>query len=226
MALLLPPLARRERRRAPLDLARERQRGAAHLVERPAPLDAHVDVHAARARRLRPADEAEVVERRAHDAARPRGSAATRRPAPDRDRRAARRDDRDRRRAPDAGAARGRRGWPSTTSAAASRGTTSSAVRPDGKLQRDDLDPRRPRLGRALLDRRTRRRCRSGSARARSAGRPRRAARRRRPRGSSARDRAWCTRPGETAPLRGSRSRPRARRPSGSPAQPASAWVS
>ena len=68
MALLLPPLARRERRRAPLDLARERQRGAAHLVERPAPLDAHVDVHAARAGRLRPADEPEVVERRAHDA--------------------------------------------------------------------------------------------------------------------------------------------------------------
>jgi hypothetical protein len=36
-------------------------------------------------------------------------------------------------------------------SAAASRGTTSSAVRPDGKLIVDDLDPRRPRSRRALL---------------------------------------------------------------------------
>ena len=77
VALFLPPLARRQRRRAPLDLARERQRGAAHLGERPAPLDAHVDVHAARARRLRPADETEVVERRAARPARPRGSAPT-----------------------------------------------------------------------------------------------------------------------------------------------------
>ena len=114
MALFLPPLARRQRRRAALDFARERERGAAHLGERPAPLDAHVDVHAARARRLRPADQAEVVERRAAPRARPRAPASRRRRAPDRDRRAARRDDRDRRRAPGADAARGRPGWPST----------------------------------------------------------------------------------------------------------------
>ena len=68
MPLFLPPLARRQAGRAPLDLARERERRPAHLVERPAPLDAHVDVHAARARGLRPADEAEVVQRRVHDA--------------------------------------------------------------------------------------------------------------------------------------------------------------
>ena len=74
MPLFLPPLARGQLRRAPLDLAGQRERRAAHLVERPAPLDAHVDVHAARARRLRPADQPEVVQRRAHHAARPRGS--------------------------------------------------------------------------------------------------------------------------------------------------------
>src|SRR5688572_3393816 len=56
VALLLPPLARCERRRTPLDLARERQRRAADLGERPAALDADVDVHPARAGRLGPAD--------------------------------------------------------------------------------------------------------------------------------------------------------------------------
>ena len=55
VALLLPPLRGRERGRAALDLARQRERGAAHLGERPARLDAHVDVHAARAAGLRPA---------------------------------------------------------------------------------------------------------------------------------------------------------------------------
>ena len=60
--LLLPPFRRRQRRRASLDLARERQRGAAHLGERPARLDAHVDVHAARAARLGPAAKSQLVE--------------------------------------------------------------------------------------------------------------------------------------------------------------------
>ena len=64
LAFFLPPLARRAPGHAPLDFARQRQRGATHLVERPAPLDAHVDVHAARARGLRPAHQAEVLERR------------------------------------------------------------------------------------------------------------------------------------------------------------------
>ena len=63
VALFLPPLAGRQAGRAPLDLAREGERGAAHLVEAPAALDPHVDVDAARAGRLRPADQAEVVER-------------------------------------------------------------------------------------------------------------------------------------------------------------------
>ena len=38
VALLLPPLRRRERRHAPLDLARQRERRAPHLAERPARL--------------------------------------------------------------------------------------------------------------------------------------------------------------------------------------------
>ena len=67
VALFLPPLARRERGRAPLDLARERDGGLAHLGESPSTLDAHVHVQTARARRLRPADEAEFVERRMNE---------------------------------------------------------------------------------------------------------------------------------------------------------------
>jgi hypothetical protein len=61
--LLLPPLAGGERGRAPLDVARERERGAPHVGEAPARLDAHVDVDAARARGLGPADEPDGVER-------------------------------------------------------------------------------------------------------------------------------------------------------------------
>ncbi len=67
MALLLPPLARRELRRAPLHLARERQGRAPHLIEAPAALDPHVHVHAARARRLGPAAQAVLGEHVAHD---------------------------------------------------------------------------------------------------------------------------------------------------------------
>jgi hypothetical protein len=61
--LFLPPLARRDRRRPSLDLAGQRQRGAAHLIEAPASLDPHIEMHAARARRLRPAHQAEVSQR-------------------------------------------------------------------------------------------------------------------------------------------------------------------
>ena len=202
VALFLPPLARRERRRAPLDLARQRQRGAAHLVERPAPLDAHVDVHAARARRLRPADEPEVGERRVHDARDLADLRPRRRPAPDRDRRAARRDDRDRRRAPDADAARGRRGWPST------RARRRRAARLLRRCARTESAARRLRSTAAATrarasGRRTRRRCRSDSGRARSGVRRRRAARRRRRRGSSARGRAWCSPACGNSTLRG-----------------------
>ncbi len=68
MALLLPPLARRDRRRATLDLARDRERRAAHGVEAPFRLDAHVHVDAARAAGLRPPGALHVVEHRAHDA--------------------------------------------------------------------------------------------------------------------------------------------------------------
>ena len=217
VAFFLPPLARRERRRAAFDFARERQRGAAHLVNVQSRLDPHVDVHAARSRRLRPPDQAEVVERGADDARRLRGSETTRRPAPDRDRRAARRDDRDRRPAPDAGAARGRPGWPSTTSAAAIARHDFLRGPAGGKLQRDDLDPVGPRLGRALLIEEL---AADAVGVAHEHIRPsagRRAAPRRRQRGSSARDRASCdpgVREQDFARIRDRRSR--VRRPSGS----------
>ena len=67
MALLLPPLARRQLGRAPFDLPRNRERRAPHLVESPARLEAHVDVDAARARRLRPAAQSVLVEHVSHD---------------------------------------------------------------------------------------------------------------------------------------------------------------
>ena len=46
MALFLPPLAGRQRRRAAFDLTGQRQGGASHLVERPPPFDADEHVHA------------------------------------------------------------------------------------------------------------------------------------------------------------------------------------
>src|SRR6516162_11416908 len=51
-AFLLPPFAAREVGRAPFHLTREGQRRTSHLLEIPAPLDTHVDVHTARAPRL------------------------------------------------------------------------------------------------------------------------------------------------------------------------------
>ncbi len=66
-ALLLPPRGRNEVRRAPLDLARERERAPAHDAELPVRLDAAVDVHAAVAARLRPADVADLVQHLVHD---------------------------------------------------------------------------------------------------------------------------------------------------------------
>ncbi|OLC58683.1 MAG: hypothetical protein AUH76_16750 [Candidatus Rokubacteria bacterium 13_1_40CM_4_67_11] len=66
MALFLPPLARGELGDAALDVARQRQRRAAHRVEAPAPLDAHQDVEAAAARGLGPAGEPHVPQRGVH----------------------------------------------------------------------------------------------------------------------------------------------------------------
>ena len=65
--------------RAPLDLAGEGQRGPAHVGEPERRLDADVDVHALAARRLRPADRAELVEHLVHDVGDPphRGRAGT-----------------------------------------------------------------------------------------------------------------------------------------------------
>ncbi len=66
-ALLLPPRGRDELGRAPLDLARERERAAAHDGELPVRLDPAVDVDAAVAARLRPAGVADLVEHLVHD---------------------------------------------------------------------------------------------------------------------------------------------------------------
>ena len=63
VALLLPPLRGGDRRRPPLDVARDREGGPANLRVRPLPLDADVDVDAARAGRLRPADEPDGLQR-------------------------------------------------------------------------------------------------------------------------------------------------------------------
>src|SRR5262249_46212711 len=67
VAFFFPPLARGYRGGTTLDFARERQSGPANFRERPALLDAHVPVLPAPSRRLRPADDAKVLERCAHD---------------------------------------------------------------------------------------------------------------------------------------------------------------
>ncbi len=64
MTFLFPPLARREVGGAALDLAGQGERGDPHLAERPTRLDPRVDVDPARARGLRPAHEAHVLQRR------------------------------------------------------------------------------------------------------------------------------------------------------------------
>ena len=67
VALFLPPLAGGELRGAPLDLARQRQRRPAHFAETPAPLDAHQHVQTAAPRGLGPPGEPEVPQRGADD---------------------------------------------------------------------------------------------------------------------------------------------------------------
>jgi hypothetical protein len=62
MALLLPPLAAGDVRCPPLDLARERDRGAPHFGELPPALDAAVDVQASRTGSLGPTDESEILQ--------------------------------------------------------------------------------------------------------------------------------------------------------------------
>ena len=191
--LLLPPLARGERRHAPLDLAGERQRGAADLVVRPPALDAHEHVQPALARRLRPAAQAVVLERRAARRARLRAPATTARRRRDRDRCEARRDGRGRSRARDADAARGRRDWPST------RGRRHAEARPPRRCGRRESESSRPRstadaLSAHASGRRTRRRCRRDSGPGCWAGRRTRAARLRQRSRNSGRRRAWCSR--------------------------------
>ena len=62
MPFLLPPLRSGDGGRASLHLPSERDRCAPHFGVRPATLDPAVDVEAARARCLRPAGQAHVVE--------------------------------------------------------------------------------------------------------------------------------------------------------------------
>ena len=62
VALFLPPLAGGEIRHALLDFAREREGCTTHFVEDPAAFESHADVHAARAGRLRPAGQIEVLQ--------------------------------------------------------------------------------------------------------------------------------------------------------------------
>ena len=135
-ALLLPPRGRDELRRAPLDLARERERAAAHDGELPVRLDAAVDVHAAVAARLRPADVADLVEHLVHD---------RRRPASPRRTRARLRVDVDAQLVGLLGVARAAtatrrtrasRDSPPTTTCASSVTHSSSACRPDGNVTR------------------------------------------------------------------------------------------
>ena len=157
---------------------------------------------ASRAGRLRPAGQPELLQRAAHDAR----DLAQLRPGDARNRieidaqlvgviQVARR-------APGAGAARGRRGWPSTP---ALRRSAARSPRRSGRTGTATPPPRStpgatpaPASGR-----RTPRLCRWDSAPARSGARPRREARRRRRRGSSGRDRAWCSRPAEREPCPG-----------------------
>ena len=126
-----------------------------------------------------------------HHARHVRRAAPTRRRASGRGRRAARRGARDPRRAPGCGCSSRQPRLAIQASAAASRGTTSSAVRPDGKLSvTTSIQSAAARRARAS-GRRTRRGCRRRSGPARWAGRPPRAARPRPPPGSSAPPRAW-----------------------------------
>jgi hypothetical protein len=67
MAFFLPPLARRNVRRATFHFARNRERGAAHLIESPAAFHAHVHVHPARSGSLRPSAQIVFIEDIAHD---------------------------------------------------------------------------------------------------------------------------------------------------------------
>ena len=185
--LFLPPFARRQAGRAPLDLSRHRQRGPAHLVERPPPFDAHVDVHAAGAGRLQPADQPAVVERGTHDAR----HVANLRP---RDARHGVEVDAQLVRMIEVVAAHrvrvqfeaGEVGHPRERGGIARDHLLGGPSR--RKTQGDHLNPRRPGREVRASGRRTRRRCRSDSGRARWAARPRLEARRPRRPGST------CTR--------------------------------
>ena len=133
-------------------------------------------------------------------------SAATSRPAPDRDPPAARPDAPDRRRGPDAGAARGR---PGSRARRAPRRRVAPPLPRFFPMESEGKPPRSTEDARPApaSDRRIRQRCHWDSARARWAGHRRRAAPPRRPPGSSARGRASCIPAPETAPCADSRSR-------------------
>ena len=207
MALFFPPLARGDRRGAPLDFARERQGGAADFRKGPAPLDAHVHVHAARSRRLRPADDAEVVERGTYHLS-----------------------DRANLGPVDArhgiqidaqfvgmieivGADRMRDAAPGTPDSPSSRAPRRRAGRllPRYGRRGSSVRQRQSTAGATRVrasERRTRRRCHLDSGRGRWAGCRRRAERHRPRRGNNAPDRVWCSRPAGRGLSQGSRSQP------------------
>jgi hypothetical protein len=66
--LFFPPLAGRNARSPPLDFARQRKRRSPHFIKGPASFDAHIDMDAALAGGLRPADEPVVFQGRVHHA--------------------------------------------------------------------------------------------------------------------------------------------------------------
>ena len=132
------------------------------------------------------------------------GFATTPRQARGRDRYAARQDDRGHRRAPDVDAARGTRGWPSMPARLHRVAPLLQPCDPMGISVRRRRSRKGVKTARAS-GRRTRRRCRSDSARARWVDCRPRAARRPRRRGSSGRGRASYSRRRGTAPCSGSR---------------------
>src|SRR3569832_1023250 len=64
VSLFFPPLRARELRYSSLDLTRQRHCRASHFAERPARLDSHIHMHAARATRLGPTTQSHLSQRR------------------------------------------------------------------------------------------------------------------------------------------------------------------
>ncbi len=66
MAFLFPPLGASDRRRATLDLARQRQRRAPHFTESPARMNPYINMHPPRTAGLGPSAETHLLKDRLH----------------------------------------------------------------------------------------------------------------------------------------------------------------